>query len=189
MLLPVRRRPARPERRRIGAPERETVPAIERSRNIVLRKAARRLRGAARRRLNLFRIVRSLFHIRTKPHGKNATDENTTYPNHLTQWKEIENSLIEHPDMRGFPPSVLFVAHEQVRVLRQKRMKGKSLESAAAIAGMGVRTARKWESGGLAPGFASAPVVADLAGPVRGGAAAIDRIVHHSVIAEFEVSS
>jgi hypothetical protein len=41
------------------------------------------------------------------------------------------------------------VTDEQVRLLRQKRMKGKSQESAAAAAGMSVRTARKWESGAL----------------------------------------
>ena len=41
------------------------------------------------------------------------------------------------------------VTDEQVRLLRQKRMKGKSQESAAAASGMSVRTARKWESGAL----------------------------------------
>jgi hypothetical protein len=41
------------------------------------------------------------------------------------------------------------VTDEQVRLLRQKRMKGKSQEAAAAAAGMSVRTARKWESGAL----------------------------------------
>lgn len=41
------------------------------------------------------------------------------------------------------------VTDEQVRLLRQKRMQGKSQESSAAAAGMSVRTARKWESGGL----------------------------------------
>lgn len=44
------------------------------------------------------------------------------------------------------------VTDEQVRLLRQKRMKGKSQESAAASAGMSVRTARKWESGSLPSG-------------------------------------
>ena len=43
------------------------------------------------------------------------------------------------------------VRDEQVRLLRQKRMRGKSQESAAAAAGMSVRTARKWESGGSLP--------------------------------------
>ena len=38
---------------------------------------------------------------------------------------------------------------EQVRLLRQKRMQGKSQEASAAAAGMSVRTARKWESGSL----------------------------------------
>jgi len=37
----------------------------------------------------------------------------------------------------------------QVRLLRQKRMEGKTQEAAAAAAGMGVRTARKWERGAL----------------------------------------
>jgi hypothetical protein len=41
------------------------------------------------------------------------------------------------------------VTDEQVRLLRQKRMDGKSQEAAAAAAGMSVRTARKWESGAL----------------------------------------
>jgi hypothetical protein len=41
------------------------------------------------------------------------------------------------------------VTDEQVRLLRRKRMDGKSQEAAAAVAGMSVRTARKWESGGL----------------------------------------
>ena len=43
------------------------------------------------------------------------------------------------------------VTDEQVRLLRQKRMDGKSQESAAAAAGMSVRTARKWESAGALP--------------------------------------
>ena len=41
------------------------------------------------------------------------------------------------------------VTDEQVRLLRQKRMQGKSQESSAAAAGMSVRSARKWETGGL----------------------------------------
>jgi len=41
------------------------------------------------------------------------------------------------------------VTDEQVRLLRQKRMEGKTQEAAATAAGMGVRTARKWESGPL----------------------------------------
>jgi hypothetical protein len=41
------------------------------------------------------------------------------------------------------------VTNEQVRLLRQKRMNGKTQEAAAAAAGMSVRTARKWESGPL----------------------------------------
>jgi len=39
------------------------------------------------------------------------------------------------------------VTDEQVRLLRQKRMDGKSQEAAAAAAGMSVRTARGWERG------------------------------------------
>jgi len=39
------------------------------------------------------------------------------------------------------------VTDEQVRLLRQKRMDGKSQEAAAAASGMSVRTARKWASG------------------------------------------
>ncbi len=41
------------------------------------------------------------------------------------------------------------VTDEQVRLLRQKRMDGKSQEAAAAAAGMSVRTARDWERGPL----------------------------------------
>ena len=41
------------------------------------------------------------------------------------------------------------VTDEQVRLLRQKRMDGKSQEAAAAAAGMSVRTARTWERGAL----------------------------------------
>jgi hypothetical protein len=39
------------------------------------------------------------------------------------------------------------VTNEQVRLLRQKRMEGKNQETAAAIAGMSVRSARNWEAG------------------------------------------
>jgi len=49
------------------------------------------------------------------------------------------------------------VTDEQVRLLRQKRMKGRSQESAAAAAGMSVRTARKWESGVSLPSAAKSP--------------------------------
>lgn len=41
------------------------------------------------------------------------------------------------------------VTDEQVRLLWGKRMEGKTQESAAAIAGMSVRSARKWETGPL----------------------------------------
>jgi hypothetical protein len=41
------------------------------------------------------------------------------------------------------------VTDAQVKLLRQKRMKGKTQEGAAAAAGMSVRTARKWEKGAL----------------------------------------
>jgi hypothetical protein len=41
------------------------------------------------------------------------------------------------------------VTDEQVQLLRRKRMDGKSQESAAAAAGMSVRTAREWEQGPL----------------------------------------
>jgi hypothetical protein len=41
------------------------------------------------------------------------------------------------------------VTDQQVRLLRQKRMEGKSQEAAAAAAGMTVRTARSWERGPL----------------------------------------
>lgn len=41
------------------------------------------------------------------------------------------------------------VTDEQVRLLRQKRMEGKSQEAAAAAAGMSERTARTWEKGRL----------------------------------------
>lgn len=41
------------------------------------------------------------------------------------------------------------VTDEQVRLLRRRRMEGKTQETAAAAAGMSVRTARKWERGPL----------------------------------------
>ncbi len=41
------------------------------------------------------------------------------------------------------------VTDEQVRLLRKKRMDGKTLEAAAAAAGMSERTARKWQAGPL----------------------------------------
>ena len=41
------------------------------------------------------------------------------------------------------------VTDQQVQLLRQKRMDGKSQEAAAAAAGMSVRTAREWERGAL----------------------------------------
>ena len=39
------------------------------------------------------------------------------------------------------------IKDRQVRLLRQKRMEGKTQETAAAKAGMSVRSARKWQSG------------------------------------------
>lgn len=48
------------------------------------------------------------------------------------------------------------VTDEQVRLLRQKRMEGKTQEAAAASAGMSIRSARKWEHGGL-PSTEKAP--------------------------------
>ena len=44
------------------------------------------------------------------------------------------------------------VTDEQVRLMRQKRMEGKKLESAAATAGMCERTARRWQEGPLPSG-------------------------------------
>jgi DNA-binding XRE family transcriptional regulator len=41
------------------------------------------------------------------------------------------------------------VTNEQVRLLRKKRMEGKTQEAAAAAAGMSERAARKWERGPL----------------------------------------
>lgn len=41
------------------------------------------------------------------------------------------------------------VSDGQVRLLRQKRLEGKTQEAAAAAAGMSVRTAREWERGAL----------------------------------------
>ena len=41
------------------------------------------------------------------------------------------------------------VTDRQVRLLRKKRMKGKTLEAAASAAGMSERTARKWQRGPL----------------------------------------
>ena len=48
------------------------------------------------------------------------------------------------------------VKDEQVRLLRRKRMEGKTQETAAASAGMSVRTARTWEKGPL-PSEATKP--------------------------------
>jgi hypothetical protein len=48
------------------------------------------------------------------------------------------------------------VTDEQVRLLRSKRMEGKTQEAAAAAAGMSVRAARKWEEG-LMPWEAKKP--------------------------------
>jgi hypothetical protein len=41
------------------------------------------------------------------------------------------------------------VTGEQVRLLRQKQMEGKKQETAAAAAGMSVRSARKWQRGAV----------------------------------------
>ena len=41
------------------------------------------------------------------------------------------------------------ITDQQVRLLRQKRMEGKRQETAAAIAGMSERSARKWQCGSL----------------------------------------
>ena len=41
------------------------------------------------------------------------------------------------------------VSDGQVRLLRQKRLDGRTQEAAAAAAGMSVRTARQWERGSL----------------------------------------
>lgn len=41
------------------------------------------------------------------------------------------------------------VTDEQVKLLRRKRMDGKTQEQSAAVAGMSVRTARRWEDGPL----------------------------------------
>jgi hypothetical protein len=43
----------------------------------------------------------------------------------------------------------LMVSDAQVRLLRQKRMDGKTQEAAAATAGMSLRTAQEWETGPL----------------------------------------
>jgi len=48
------------------------------------------------------------------------------------------------------------VSDEQVRVLRKKRMQGKTLEAAASAAAMSERTARKWQRGEL-PSHAKKP--------------------------------
>lgn len=44
------------------------------------------------------------------------------------------------------------VTDEQVKLFRKKRMQGKNQEAAAAIAGMTLRTAQRWETGGLPSG-------------------------------------
>ena len=43
------------------------------------------------------------------------------------------------------------ITDRQVRLMRQKRMESKTQETAAAQAGMSVRSARKWQSGLLPP--------------------------------------
>ena len=48
------------------------------------------------------------------------------------------------------------VSDRQVRLLRKKRMEGKTLETAAASAGMSERTARTWQKGPL-PSEAKTP--------------------------------
>ena len=53
----------------------------------------------------------------------------------------------------GVPP---IVTDAQVRLLRRKRMEGKTQEVAAASAGMSVRSARKWERAAL-PSHSKAP--------------------------------
>ena len=49
------------------------------------------------------------------------------------------------------------VTDEQVRLLRRKRMEGKSQEAAAAAAGMSVRTGQKWLSAEALPSASKAP--------------------------------
>lgn len=49
------------------------------------------------------------------------------------------------------------VTDEQVRLVRKKRMDGKTVEAAAAAAGMGERTARTWLGEGLLPSQATGP--------------------------------
>ena len=47
------------------------------------------------------------------------------------------------------------VTDEQVRLMRQKRMEGKTQQAAAAAAGMSVRSARTWAEGSLPSSKAS----------------------------------
>ena len=52
-------------------------------------------------------------------------------------------------DMAIFGTEVPLITDRQTRLLRQKRMEGKTQETAAAKAGMSVRSASKWQSGPL----------------------------------------
>jgi hypothetical protein len=80
------------------------------------------------------------------------------------------------------------VTDAQVGVLRRKRMAGKTQEAAAASAGMSVRSARKWEHG-LFPSQRCKPRTWRTREDPMATAAAIDRLVHHATILEFNVPS
>jgi hypothetical protein len=80
------------------------------------------------------------------------------------------------------------VTDAQVGVLRRKRMAGKTQEAAAASSGMSVRSARKWEHG-LFPSQRCKPRTWRTREDPMATAAAIDRLVHHATILEFNVPS
>ena len=67
------------------------------------------------------------------------------------------------------------VSDAQVRLLRQKRMDGKTQAAAAASAGMSIRTAREWDTRAGAVGDEAVPRLADTTRSVCDGVADRDR--------------
>ena len=62
---------------------------------------------------------------------------------------ELIQKLCRCPAILSVGTEVPLITDRQVGLLRQKRMEGKTQETAAAKAGMSVRSARKWQSGPL----------------------------------------
>lgn len=68
------------------------------------------------------------------------------------------------------------VTDKQVRLLRKRRMKDKTLEAAATAAGMTEKTARKWQQGPLPSATKTPREAAHAAGSVRRCVGAGDRV-------------